>query len=140
MQTGRILKAGLAVGVVMNIYDYVTNTFVFPMFGPPPAFMKDMASLPMMWLVISDFVAGLVFIWVFDKVRAAFGPGAKGGATYGVYAGILMNFPLWIVMYLVMKDLPYGVAWTYTINGVVWGVIAGAVGAIVYDMGSPAAP
>ena len=139
MQTGRILKAGIAVGVVMNIYDIVVNMYIFPMLGPSPSFMKDMASLPMVWLVIADFVAALVFIWFFDRVRAAFGPGAKGGATYGVMAGILINFPLWIVMYLIMKDFAYGTAWIWTVSGILWGVIAGAVGAIVYDKGGPAA-
>ena len=132
MQTGRILKAGLAVGVVMNIYDYIVNTYVYPMLGPQPPFMNDMASMPIAWLVIGDFVAALVFIWFFDKVRAAFGAGAKGGATYGLYAGILMNFPVWIMMHLVIKDWAYGVSWVWTVMGVVWAVVAGAVGGAVY--------
>jgi hypothetical protein len=140
MQTGRILKAGLAVGVVMNIYDYVVNMFVYPKLGTQPAFMNDMASMPIMWLVIGDFVAALVFIWFFDKVRAAFGAGAKGGATYGLYAGILMNFPVWILMHLLVKDWPYGMSWMWTAMGVLWAVIAGAVGGVVYgDEGKAAA-
>jgi len=139
MQTGRILKAGLAVGVVANIWDFVSNMYIYPMFGPQPAIMKDMASMSIPTLVIGDFVLALVFIWFFDRVRAAFGPGAKGGATYGLMVGILMNFPLWIMMHVVLKDFSYGAAWTWTISGILWTVISGAVGAIVYDMGGPAA-
>ncbi|MDH5234903.1 MAG: hypothetical protein OEW77_08065 [Gemmatimonadota bacterium] len=134
MHTGRILKTGLAVGVVANVYDFVTNTYLFPLLGSPPAIMKDMADLSIQWLVVNDFVMALVFVWFFDKVRAAFGPGAGGGAGYGLAIGIVMNFPLWITMSLIMRDFSYGTAWMWTIMGVVWAVIMGAVAGAVYDM------
>lgn len=134
MQTGRILKTGLAVGVVANIYDFVTNTYLFPMLGPQPAFMRSMQEMSIHWLVIGDFVGALVLVWFFDKVRAAFGPGAMGGATYGLYAGILINFPTWIFVHLVFRDVGYRDAWMFTVMGIVWGVIMGAVAGAVWDM------
>ena len=107
MQTGRILKAGLAVGVVMNVWDFVFNTWLAPMMGmAQPAMMKDMADMPIPMLVVADFVAALVLVWFLDKVRGAFGPGAKGGATFGLYVGIVAAFPTWIMMHLLMKDWP----------------------------------
>lgn len=133
MQTGRILKTALAVGVIANIYDYATNTFLFPNMGPQPAFLEDMATMPIQWLVICDFVAALVLVWFFDKVRVAFGPGAKGGAEYGLSAGILMNFPLWITMSLVIKDFSYVDGWFWVLFGVLWTVIMGTVAGFVYD-------
>ncbi len=133
MQTGRILKTGLAVGVVANIYDFLTNTYLFPALGPQPAFMEEMAAMPIHWLVINDFVATLVLVWFFDKVRAAFGPGAKGGAEYGLSAGILINFPLWLTMGLVIKDFSYANSWMWVAFGVVWTVIMGTVAGVVYD-------
>lgn len=138
MQTGRILKAGVAVGVVANIWDFISNLYILPMLGPAPAIMKDAASFPLPMLAFADFVAAFVFVWFFDRVRAAFGPGAKGGATYGLMAGILMNFPLWIVMSLVLKDFSYGTAWQWTIASIIWAVLGGAVAGVVYDMGGPA--
>ena len=139
MNTGRILKTGLAVGVVANVYDYVFNNYVFPMMGPAPSFMNDMASISVMWLVILDFVAALVFVWFFDMVRGAFGAGAKGGATYGLAAGILMNFPLWIGLHLFIKDFAYGEAWMFTCVGLVAAVVWGAVAGAVYDKTGAAA-
>lgn len=138
MQTGRILKTGLAVGVVANAYDFVTNTYVFPMLGPAPAFMKDMASVSIPWLVVGDFVAALVLVWFFDKVRASFGPGAKGGATFGLYAGILINYPFWHFIFLLFRDVQYAEAWKFTAMGIVWAVIMGAVAGAVWDKTAPA--
>lgn len=141
MQTGRILKTGLVVGVVANIYDFVTNTYLFPMLGEPPGMMKAMEELQIQWLVLSDFVAALVLVWVFDKVRGSFGPGAAGGMTFGMYAGVLMHFPTWIVMSIIARDFSYGTAWMWTLTGILWVVIMGTVAGVLYDkMGSsPAA-
>jgi hypothetical protein len=97
--------------------------------------MKDMADMPIPMLVVADFVAGLVLVWFLDKVRGAFGPGAKGGATFGLYVGIVAAFPTWIVMHLLMKDWPYSMSWGWTITSIVWFVIAGTVAAVVYDKG-----
>jgi len=58
--------------------------------------------------------------------------GAKGGASYGLYAGILINFPTWIFAHLIFEGFPYSLAWTWTLVGVVWCVIAGAVAGALY--------
>ena len=139
MHIGRILKTGLALGVVANVYDYVTNMYVFPALMPWPGFMNDMASVSMTWLIVGDFAAALVFVWFFDRVRSSFGPGVTGGATYGLYAAILMNFPIWIFMHLFVKGWSYALAWQWTCLGLIWGVIAGVVASVVYDKTGPAA-
>jgi D-alanyl-lipoteichoic acid acyltransferase DltB (MBOAT superfamily) len=77
-------------------------------------------------------VAALVFVWVYDRVYGSFGGGWKGGATYGLFAGILVNFPTWLFMNLVLEGFPYGLAWIWTIVGVVYGVILGAVAGALY--------
>jgi hypothetical protein len=130
MQTGKIAAAGLTAGIVANVIDFLSFTFLF----------KSMMTLPFMnpnpliaVLVAGDFVAALVFVWVYDRVRGSFGPGAKGGATYGLYAGILINFPLWIFMHVLVKDWPSSYSWFSTIYGIVWAIILGAVVGVVYD-------
>jgi len=137
MQTGRILKTALAVGVIANIWDFAMNGYVLPALFGTPAYMKTMEQVQIPMLVAGDFVAVLVLVWFFDKVRAAFGAGAMGGADYGLRAGVLINFPLWIFVNLLFNDFPYRDAWVWTVNGIIWTVIMGAATGLIYDKLAP---
>lgn len=130
MNVKKLLLAAVAVGVVMNIFDFVVQSQLLAGYmAGLPIFKKE---FPIPMLVVGDFVAALVFVWVFARVRSAFGAGLQGGALYGLYAGILINFPTWIFAHLVFEGYPYGLAWVSTLVGVVWGVVAGAVAGAVY--------
>lgn len=126
MRLGRLLTIAVVVGIVVNIYDFVVHALLLegPVYSRIPL-VRTNASLPL--LIVSDFVAALVFVWVYDRVRTSFPPGAAGGAAFGLYAGILINFPTWIVAYLLLDGFTYGLAWVWIITGVIWGVLAGAV-------------
>jgi hypothetical protein len=65
-------------------------------------------------------------------VFSSFGGGPKGGATFGVYAGVLINFPTWIFSHLLVDGFTYGLAWLWTVIGIVWAVIGGAVVGAIY--------
>lgn len=132
MNWKKLLLASLVVGVVMNIVDFVVQGQILQ-----NAYYSRLTSLfradaPMHWLIVGGFVGAFVFVWIYDRVYASFGGGPKGGATYGLYAGILVNFPTWIFMNLLIVGFPYSLAWIWTIYGVVWGVIAGAVAGAAY--------
>ena len=130
MNVKKLLLATVVVGVVMNIVDFVVQGQLLAGYYANFAFLKKEPAIPM--LVVGDFVAALVFVWVYDRVRSAFGTGPKGGALYGLYAGILINFPTWIFAHLIFEGFPYGLAWTWTLIGVAWCVIAGAVAGALY--------
>jgi hypothetical protein len=49
------------------------------------------------------------------------------------YAGVLVNFPTWIIAYLLLEGFTYGLAWGWTAIGILWCVIAGAVAGAVYE-------
>jgi hypothetical protein len=121
-----LLLTALVVGVVVNLYDFVVHGLLLtgPLYSRLPI-MRPAAPLPL--LILTDFVAALIFVWVFQRVRACFASGALGGATFGLYAGFLVNFPTWIASYLLLEGFTYGLAWAWTLTGVVWGVLAGAV-------------
>jgi hypothetical protein len=136
MQLGRILKTALVVGVVVNLYDFLINGVLLMRLMEPLPFMRE--TPPIGWLVAGDFVAALVFVWVFDRVRGSFGSGAAGGATFGLYAGILVNFPTWIFMYLLVEGMTYSAAWVWTVVGILWGVAAGGAAGWAYDRTGPA--
>ncbi len=130
MNVKKVLLAGLVVGVVMNVFDFVVQGQLLAGYYAQLSFLKREPPIP--WLVVGDFVAALVFVWVYDRVFSSFGGGAKGGATFGLYAGVLVNFPTWIFANLIFVDFPYGLAWVWTLVGVAWGVIAGAVAGATY--------
>jgi hypothetical protein len=132
-----LLVAGVAVGVLFLIWDMF---LLDPLLGSYMAGIPGIVADPsVMWMVIGELVAGLVLAAVYARVRSVFGTGLKGGATYGVYAGVLMNFPLWQFMSLYV-GWPYATAWAFTIAGVVINALGGAVIGLVYErMGQPKA-
>ncbi len=77
--------------------------------------------------IIGDFVAVFVLAWVYDRVSGSFAGGTKGGMTFGLYAGVFLNFPGWIFIHLMIRNFPYGIAWINTIYGIIWTVVIGAV-------------
>jgi hypothetical protein len=139
MQVGRIIKTGLAVGVVANVWDYLTNTFLFPMLGRQPESVYLPEELMIERLVVTDFIAAFVFVWFFDRVRSAFGPGMNGGVAYGLSAGILINVPVWVMVANLFRGYPYVDAVLWTAFGILWAVIMGAVAGVVYDKTAPKA-
>ena len=91
------------------------------------------------WFIIGDFITVLVLALVYVKVAASFSAGWKGGAMYGLYAGVLVNFPTWIIVHLMVKGISYKYAWLSTIYGIVWSVIAASIVAALYNKGEAAA-
>ena len=94
MNLQKILKATLVVGIVANILDALIHGVILKDYYAGFAIFNQ--EMSMGWLVFGDFVAALVFVWVYDRVQGSFGGGPKGGAMYGLYAAILLNFPTWI--------------------------------------------
>ncbi len=131
MNVKKLLLATFAVGVVLNVLDFVVHMQILAAYYSRLNILFR-AEMPMRYLVIGDFVAALVFVWVYDRVYGSFGGGPKGGATYGLYAGVLLNFPTWIFLNLLFVGFPYALAWIWTIYGIVAGVIAGGVAGATY--------
>jgi len=131
MNIKKLVYAALAVGVAMNVVDFVVhgNLFETIYYSQLPIFRRD-NTVP--FLVFGDFVAAFVFVWVYDRVRGSFSSGVAGGATYGLYAGILVNFPANIFLHLLIVDFPYALTWAWTIYGVVLGVMLGAIAGAIY--------
>lgn len=132
MNVKKLLLATLAVGVVMNILDFIVQAQVLQGMYYSKLTSLFRADAPMAGLIVGDLVAALVFVWVYARVFDSFGGGPKGGATYGLYAGVLVNFPTWIFMNMLIVGFPYVLAWIWTIYGVVGYVILGAVAGATY--------
>jgi hypothetical protein len=123
----QLVLAVLAGGVVANALDLAVHGYWLgtEYYARLPEVFRSDGSPGL--LVVTDFVAAAVFVWVYDRVRPSFPAGVRGGATFGLYAGLLVGFPTHIFLNLVIVDFPYAVAWAWTANQVVWGVSVGAV-------------
>jgi hypothetical protein len=137
MPVSRFLVTAAAVGVAVNVYDFLVHGLLLqgPLYSHLPLMRTDM-SLPL--LVVTDFVAALVFVWVYQRARPSFGAGPAGGAVFGLYAGVLVNFPTWIGSHLLLQGFTYGLAWAWTLAGVAWGILAGAVAGALAGRPAPA--
>jgi len=139
MNVKKLLIATLVVGVVANVLDFIVHGLILQ-----GAFYSKLTTLfrtdmPMGWFIFGDFVGALVLVWVYDRVYGSFAGGLKGGALYGLYAGILVNFPTWLFASGMYVGFPYGLAWIWTIWGILWTVILGAVAGVLYQKKEAAA-
>lgn len=136
MNVGRIVKMAVAAGIVYNVLDYVSLTYLLsgtiatmaPIMNPAPS---------MAFNLINNFIAGLMLAVVFERVRSSFGAGLGGGVQFGLYAGLLVNLPLWLGLRVFIRDIPYGTAWIMTIYGVVAYILMGAAAGFAGEIGEP---
>ncbi|MFN0178574.1 MAG: hypothetical protein ACKVZ0_07205 [Gemmatimonadales bacterium] len=134
MNVGRIVKVAVAAGIVYNILDYIALNYVLA------STLASMASImkpepSMIANMINNFAAGLMVAVMYEKVHGSFGAGAAGGATFGLFAGLLVNIPIWIGLNVYLQGLTYGIAWIFTIYGIAMYVAMGATAGAVASMG-----
>jgi hypothetical protein len=126
----KYLAASLAVLVFYLVWD---NFLAGPVIGSAiagiPGFTGAVAK---QYEVIGDAFAAVVLAGPYARTRSVFGASPKGGAVYGVYAGLLINFPTWLFM-SVYFSWPYKSAWHITLVGVLTTVVAGAIMGAVYQ-------
>jgi hypothetical protein len=117
------LTIGLTLGVVANLLDVVVQgTLLAGYYGGPPFSQENRV----VWLIIGDFIAALVFTWVYLRLAQTHA-GPAGGATFGLYAGVLVNFPKNIFLHLLIQGFPYALSWIWTVYGILWYVVLGAI-------------
>ena len=86
----------------------------------------------MLWQTVGNVFSAVVLVWVYDRVRGAFAAGLKGGAVFGFYAGVLINFPTWLYM-TVYAGWPYRATWHATLVLILSAVVAGALAGLAYE-------
>lgn len=129
MNWTKILIAGLAAGIAMNLADFVMHGFILgSTYTEYPVFTSEQAN-PLWFLLISVLIALFAAI-LFSKTRECWAPGVAGGATFGFWLGMVAFFSEFYNP-LVLEGFPYFLAWcwggTSLITGVVGGAVLGAV-------------
>ena len=128
MNVKKCLTIGLVLGIVANIIDFVVQGNLLAGYYAGPPFRQD-NNIPL--FIVGDFVAALVFTWFYLRFAASVPAGAAGGATLGVYAGVLISFPTNIFLHLVIQGFPYALSWIWTIYGIVLYVVLGAIAGVL---------
>jgi hypothetical protein len=132
MNLAKLLVTTVVVGIVLVVWDGLVHGMLLQRmyYAHLPNLFR--ADTPMGWAIVGEFVFALVWVWVYDRVYASFGGGVRGGAAFGVYAGVLLNFPMWIFNHLMFVGFPYSLSWWWVGTGIVISVIAGAVTGALY--------
>ena len=129
----RVLLGGLVAGIVVNLFEYVTNGVFLA-----SEWVAAMSSLghampdsAMVGFVVWGFVLGIGAIWFYAAARPRFGPGpgtaAITGAGYWVFAYALPNFSLGV-----LSLFPTRLLLIATLVGLVELVVASICGAGLY--------
>ena len=138
INTKRVIIAGLAAGLVMNILDFIMNGFIFAdrMTAEMNAFkpgmgdaMAQMDTNTMIGYVIMDFVLGMLIAYTYAAMRPRFGPGAKTSIivalVFWVFASIIsVNYMLFGMM---SKGLWLSVGLGYFVCLILTALVAGAL-------------
>ena len=119
-----LLKLGIVTGVLLNAFDVIVQGLLMAGMYTAPVFRKPEEEI--VYLVLTDFAAAFVFVWVYLKLGSATGPGVAGGATFGFYAGVLYSFPMFYAMHLLFNGYTSELAWVNTAYQIVVYVIIGA--------------
>jgi len=134
INVGRVLLGGLLAGLVINVSEFVLNTFVVA--KDMEDAMKAMSLPPIgnsqiACFVVLSFLLGIATVWLYAAIRPRFGPGVPTAA----YAALAVWFLAYVypsVFIMVLKIFPVNAM----VISIVWGlpemVIAGIAGAWAY--------
>jgi hypothetical protein len=130
---GRVIAGGIVAGIVINIFEYITNGRVLA--ADWAAAMQNLgrqmppSAIPI--FIVWGFLVGISAIWLYAAARTRFGPGPG--------TAVLTGFAYWVIGYL----FPNGVSWALaifpsrllgiiTIVGLVEIIVASLAGASIY--------
>ncbi len=138
INTKKVLIGGFAAGVVMNVIDFISNTYILGarVKAESDAFKPGMSDQMMTGsairgYIVMDFVLGILLIWTYAAIRPRFGPGMKT-ATYAAVLFWLLS-GIFLSGYMHMGMMSAGLWWTFAFSGLVNFWVSAWVGARLYS-------
>jgi len=133
---GRVLLGGLVAGIVLDLVDYVLNTYVWAQQNA--AMMKALNvqlrpnAIPV--FLLEGLVLGIAIVWAYAVARPRYGAGPKTAVITGlgiwVIGDLLPDVDLWASGILHTRMLCVGL-----VVGLVIIVVVSVLGAAVYKEG-----
>lgn len=137
INTKKVVVAGIAAGVVMNICDFLLNMmFRTQMTESANAFkpglgdaMTTMSGSTMAGFIIMDLVIGMLLAYTYAAMRPRFGPGAKTAIItaliFWIFGSIIAaNY---LVMGIMSRSLWLSFGFAYLVCLIVASLVAGAL-------------
>ncbi len=131
---GRVIVGGLLAGLVVNVSEFILNTFVVAQDFETWIKMKDLPPMDARQIpifLLLGFLLGIATVWVYAAIRPRFGP--------GVPTAICAALTVWFLAYaypsafvFVMHFLPRKATAISLCWGLVEIVVAGIAGAWAY--------
>lgn len=109
MNWSKALVGGIVAGLALTLVEFVMHGMIMSSTYQkyPDVFRQDAGPA---YFVFVAVCMGIAIAILFAKTRACWADGAKGGATYGFFAG-LIGFFSFFYNPLVFDGYPYYLAW-----------------------------
>ena len=115
---GRVILGGLVAGLVVNLGEYVFNTFLYAQQNRDMLAklgLPDINGQMVLWLVLLTFVMGIVLVWIYAAFRPRFGAGVKTAVCAGLTVWVLivlLNVQLAVIGISTLGDLVLPSIWS----------------------------
>jgi len=137
INTTKVVVGGLVAGVVMNVIDFISNSFILGerMKAESDAFKPGMADQmmgpsTMVSYIVMDFILGIALVWTYAAIRPRFGPGIKTASYVAILFWILAG--IFLSGYMHMGMMSAGLWWTFAFVGLVNFLLSAWAGAKFY--------
>jgi hypothetical protein len=133
MNWGRVIAGGVVAGIIINLFEYVTNGRVLAAdwAAAMQSLGRQMPPGATTIFILWGFLVGIGAIWLYAVARSRFGPGPG--------TAVLIGFAYWVIGYL----FPNVISWALaifpsrllaitTIVGLVEIIVASLAGASIY--------
>ena len=118
---GKALVAGAVGGVALSVYEFIMHGMIMA---------NTYAGNPM-WFPVIAILMGLAAGVLFGKTRTMWAHGPKGGATFGMWIGLIGGIAAFYNP-LTISGFPYYLAWCWFGITVLGWVVYGAVAGLMY--------
>ncbi|MFI5235575.1 MAG: hypothetical protein ACHQXA_07695 [Gemmatimonadales bacterium] len=137
INTGRVIGGGLAAGLVMNLIDGPVNGVLLAAQWNAetnalnPGLMAKAGTGSMVGWIITDFIVGIMLVWVYAAIRPRFGPGPR--------TAMLASLATWFVGHAFFASYTFMGLYSSTLiglvslGGLVSALAGGWVGAKLYQ-------
>ena len=95
INTGKVIVGGIVGGIVANVIDFVSQTFVLngmttaAMTKLNPSFAHNPTGGQIAGFIIIDFVWIIATVWIYAAIRPRFGPGPKTAAYAAIVSWVI---------------------------------------------------
>jgi len=138
MKDKKFWTAWSAISIAMVIYDWIVHGEILNRIyytQLPDLFRGQQGGYNPIWFVLDDLIMAFVFLWFYRQVQGSFAKGVKGGATFGLLAGVFAAFPSQIAWHTIFKGFPYPLGWAWTVAGIAFYLMAGSIAGALYKKG-----